>query len=98
VAFQGTELKRYIYIANNPLLLHNETYVFLITCRFVLITEGPVSQWRSVIDVNLLGLSICTKEALQSMKDRGVDDGHIIHISRCSTLTTDIHSFIQYSV
>ncbi|GFG38521.1 hypothetical protein Cfor_01191, partial [Coptotermes formosanus] len=43
--------------------------------------EGPVSQWRSVIDVNLLGLSICTKEALQSMEERGVDDGHVIHIS-----------------
>ena len=54
------------------------------------ITDGPVSQWRSVVDVNLLGLSICTKEALQSMKERGVDDGHIIHISRCSNLATVI--------
>jgi hypothetical protein len=47
-----------------------------------------VSEWRSVLDVNLLGLSICTKEALQSMEERGVDDGHIIHISRCSTFAT----------
>jgi NAD(P)-dependent dehydrogenase (short-subunit alcohol dehydrogenase family) len=54
------------------------------------ITEGPVSQWRSVVDLNLLGLSICTKEALQSMKERGVDDGHIIHISRCSNFATVI--------
>jgi NAD(P)-dependent dehydrogenase (short-subunit alcohol dehydrogenase family) len=46
------------------------------------IPEGPVSQWRSVLDLNVLGLSICTKEALQSMRERGVDDGHIIHISR----------------
>lgn len=43
--------------------------------------EGPVSQWRSVLDLNVLGLSICTKEALESMEERGVDDGHIIHIS-----------------
>jgi NADP-dependent 3-hydroxy acid dehydrogenase YdfG len=35
-----------------------------------------------MLDVNVLGLSVCTKEALQSMKDRGVDDGHIIHINR----------------
>jgi NAD(P)-dependent dehydrogenase (short-subunit alcohol dehydrogenase family) len=34
------------------------------------------------MDLNVLGLSMCTKEALQSMKERGVDDGHIIHISR----------------
>lgn len=49
-----------------------------------------MSQWRSVIDVNLLGLSICTKEALQSMEERGVDDGHVIHISRCSTFDTSL--------
>jgi NAD(P)-dependent dehydrogenase (short-subunit alcohol dehydrogenase family) len=47
-----------------------------------LVSEGPVSQWKSVLDLNVLGLSICTKEALQSMRERGVDDGHIIHISR----------------
>jgi len=54
------------------------------------ITDGPVSKWRSVIELNLLGLSICTKEALQSMKERGVDDGHIIHIGRCSNLAIAI--------
>lgn len=43
--------------------------------------DGPVSKWREVLDLNVLGLSLCTKEALQSMKERGVDDGHIIHIS-----------------
>jgi NAD(P)-dependent dehydrogenase (short-subunit alcohol dehydrogenase family) len=47
-----------------------------------MISEGPVSGWRSVLDLNVLGLSICTKEAIQSMRERGVDDGHIIHISR----------------
>jgi NADP-dependent 3-hydroxy acid dehydrogenase YdfG len=35
-----------------------------------------------MLDLNVLGLSVCTKEALQSMKERGVDDGHIIHINR----------------
>jgi NAD(P)-dependent dehydrogenase (short-subunit alcohol dehydrogenase family) len=47
-----------------------------------LISEGPVSEWKSVLDLNVLGLSICTKEALQSMRESRVDDGHIIHISR----------------
>jgi NAD(P)-dependent dehydrogenase (short-subunit alcohol dehydrogenase family) len=49
------------------------------------IADGPVSQWRSVLDLNVLGLSLCTKQALQSMKESGVDDGHIIHISRWPT-------------
>lgn len=46
---------------------------------------GP--SWRHSIafpgpQVNVLALSICTREAYQSMKERNVDDGHIININR----------------
>ncbi|PSN58402.1 Dehydrogenase/reductase SDR family member 11 [Blattella germanica] len=34
-----------------------------------------------MIDVNVMGLSICTREALKSMKQKGMDQGHIIHIN-----------------
>nr|CAD7260257.1 unnamed protein product [Timema shepardi] len=37
-------------------------------------------SWR-ILDVNVKGLSIFTREALKSMKERGVNDGHIIHIN-----------------
>ena len=37
--------------------------------------------WRLMQDVNVLALSICTRETFRSMEQRGVDDGHIIHIS-----------------
>ncbi|XP_063235308.1 farnesol dehydrogenase-like [Bacillus rossius redtenbacheri] len=43
--------------------------------------DGSVADWKQMIDVNVLALSICTKEAIRSMKERGVDDGHIIHIN-----------------
>ncbi|KDR14274.1 Dehydrogenase/reductase SDR family member 11 [Zootermopsis nevadensis] len=43
--------------------------------------DGPIENWRHILDVNVLGLSICTKEAIHSMKERGVDDGHIVHIN-----------------
>jgi NAD(P)-dependent dehydrogenase (short-subunit alcohol dehydrogenase family) len=48
----------------------------------ITLVDGPEETWRSVLELNVLALSVCTKLALQSMKERGVDDGHIIHINR----------------
>jgi NAD(P)-dependent dehydrogenase (short-subunit alcohol dehydrogenase family) len=60
----------------------NTVLVYLTAHNFVYSIDGPVENWRKILDLNVLGLSMCTKEALQSMKERGVDDGHIIHINR----------------
>ncbi|GLH14843.1 Farnesol dehydrogenase [Gryllus bimaculatus] len=35
---------------------------------------------KRIMDTNVLGLSICTREAIQLMKEKGVDDGQIVHI------------------
>ncbi|XP_049799437.1 dehydrogenase/reductase SDR family member 11-like [Schistocerca nitens] len=43
--------------------------------------SGKTEDWKRILDVNVLGLSICTREAVQDMLNRGVDDGVIIHIS-----------------
>nr|CAD7198835.1 unnamed protein product [Timema douglasi] len=45
------------------------------------IIENTTSELRKILDVNVLGLSICTREAVKSMRERGVDDGHIININ-----------------
>ncbi|GFG29130.1 hypothetical protein Cfor_12656 [Coptotermes formosanus] len=45
------------------------------------LTGGSTEELKKMLDVNVLGLSVCTKQAFQSMKERGVDDGHIIHIN-----------------
>ncbi|XP_045130200.1 dehydrogenase/reductase SDR family member 11-like isoform X2 [Portunus trituberculatus] len=55
------------------------------------LAEGTPDQWRKMLDLNVVALCLCTREALASMKERGVDDGHIIHINsmgghRISTL------------
>nr|XP_054112086.1 dehydrogenase/reductase SDR family member 11 isoform X4 [Callithrix jacchus] len=56
------------------------------------------------IEVNVLALSICTREAYQSMKERNVDDGHIININSMSghrvvpQSVTHFYSATKYAV
>uniref|UniRef100_A0A182WQQ4 Dehydrogenase n=1 Tax=Anopheles minimus TaxID=112268 RepID=A0A182WQQ4_9DIPT len=44
------------------------------------LTADNTQALRDVIDTNLVGLALCSREAFQSMKKRSVD-GHIIHIN-----------------
>lgn len=46
--------------------------------------EASVTGWKNMMDVNVIALCLCTKEAVGSMRQRGVDDGQIIHISSLS--------------
>ncbi|NXO09658.1 DHR11 reductase, partial [Oriolus oriolus] len=70
--------------------------------------SGKTEGWRTMIDVRLLGfisssflpphfnvmaVSICTREAYQSMKERNIDDGHIININSMNG-----HSVVPQSV
>ena len=45
--------------------------------------DGPIEAWREMLEVNVLGLCICTREAVEDMRSRG-DDGHVVHISSMS--------------
>ncbi|XP_047107577.1 dehydrogenase/reductase SDR family member 11-like [Schistocerca piceifrons] len=54
------------------------------------LTEGKTADWKRILDVNVLGLSICTREAVQDMLSRGVDDGFIIHINSVAGHTPPI--------
>ena len=44
---------------------------------------GDTEAWREMLEVNVLALCICTREAIQDMQARG-DRGHIVHISSMS--------------
>ncbi|XP_047098344.1 dehydrogenase/reductase SDR family member 11-like [Schistocerca piceifrons] len=44
-------------------------------------TAGRTESWRRMWDLSVLGLSICTREAIQDMISRGVDKDFIIHIN-----------------
>ncbi|KAF4527083.1 hypothetical protein B566_EDAN015355 [Ephemera danica] len=46
------------------------------------LTDFDTEKFRKVWETNVLGLSLFTRDAIKDMKDRGVNDGHIFHISR----------------
>lgn len=42
--------------------------------------EGDTETWKKILDTNVLGLCIATREAVKNMRENNVD-GHIIHIN-----------------
>ncbi|GBM32196.1 Dehydrogenase/reductase SDR family member 11 [Araneus ventricosus] len=42
---------------------------------------GNTEDWRNMLDVNVMALCICTQEAVKLMREIGIKDGQIIHIS-----------------
>jgi len=59
-------------LINNAGLGHNATLL-----------DGEPEAWRETLEVNVLGLSLCTREAVRDMRSGG-DEGHVIHISSMS--------------
>jgi NADP-dependent 3-hydroxy acid dehydrogenase YdfG len=47
----------------------------------MLLEAENTSKLRQVIDTNIMGVAICSREAFQIMKKRGINDGHIVHIN-----------------
>lgn len=66
--------------------------------------SGSTRGWKEMFNVNVLALSICTREAYQSMRERKVDDGHIININSMSghrvppPAETHFYSATKYAV
>ncbi|MCP4808527.1 MAG: SDR family NAD(P)-dependent oxidoreductase [Proteobacteria bacterium] len=54
--------------------------------RRTTLSDGSTEAWREMLEVNVLALTICTREAIRDIRDmraRGVD-GHVLHISSMS--------------
>lgn len=51
--------------------------------RVAPLSSGDTESWREMLEVNVLALAICTREALRDLQARD-DDGQIIHISSMS--------------
>lgn len=52
--------------------------------HIVSLMSGSTDKWREMLDVNVLALCICTREAVKSMRERDVDDGYIFNIGSIS--------------
>ena len=44
-----------------------------------------MQDWKNMLDVNVLGLCICTREAYKLMEMGGIDDGHFVNINSMIT-------------
>src|SRR6185503_9378283 len=42
--------------------------------------DGDTAAWRETLELNVIALSVCTREAIGDMRRRG-DDGYVIHVS-----------------
>ena len=48
----------------------------------LLLTDGTPDEWRGMLDVNVVALCLLTKLVVNDLRQRGIDEGHVIHISR----------------
>ncbi|KAF5298282.1 hypothetical protein FQR65_LT09793 [Abscondita terminalis] len=59
----------------------------LVNCAGIIVNtnliEGDTALWKKLLDTNVLGLCIATREAFKSMKKHNID-GHIVHMNSCA--------------
>ncbi len=69
--------------------------------RHAPLLDGPTDDWREMLDVNVLALCICTREAIADMRRRDVA-GHVVHVSSMAghrtPLESGIYSATKYAV
>ena len=58
--------------------------------------DGATADWQSQLEINVLALCICTREAIQQMRQRGIDDGHVIHIGSMSCYQISRRSSLHF--
>lgn len=67
------------------------------------IIDGDTEIWTTVMNTNVMGLAIATREAIKSMRDNNID-GHVIHINsiaghKVTPLTkTNMYSASKFAV
>lgn len=48
--------------------------------KITTLTEGDADAWRQILNLNVIGLCIATREAVKDMRANGIE-GHVVHIN-----------------
>jgi len=64
-------------ISSNFLLITDFSHLLL----FCFLAQDP-SFFREILNINVMGLTLCIQQGYKLMKESGIDDGHIFHINR----------------
>ncbi|XP_025425013.1 farnesol dehydrogenase-like [Sipha flava] len=51
------------------------------------ILDGDTNDWRYLYDLNVIATTICCRESYKSMKNYGINDGHVININSTAGYT-----------
>ncbi|XP_055337730.1 dehydrogenase/reductase SDR family member 11-like [Paramacrobiotus metropolitanus] len=49
--------------------------------HYTTLTDGDAEQWEQMLNVNVLAVAVCSKEAIGLMRKHGDNSGHIVNIS-----------------
>ncbi|XP_065892556.1 dehydrogenase/reductase SDR family member 11-like [Dysidea avara] len=58
--------------------------------------SGTTEQWKEMMEVNVLGLCMMTREFIKQLRERNVDDGHVIFMNSMSGHRVDTDPSISF--
>ena len=62
----------------------------------VSLLDGNYSDWRKMMDVNVLSLNLCTQQSIKMMRKHGINDGQVLFINSDSGYTMSHHDEGKY--
>lgn len=69
-----------------------------LTAHIGALADTPVAVIRRVVEVNLLGVVLCARRAVQAMAiDRGGSGGAIVNVSSVAAATGSPHEYVHYA-